>query len=151
MQAFSGCLELVVKITGETCESNCEHPGEETQRVFFLPGGEFDQLRVAPGAVKPYCLYAPVVWLVSSYGLGSNFSARCRVNRAKKILKHGLQHVAMVIPIPKPQDPLRCAWFIPHKRNSKEGRPWEACCHHCLTLLEARHHVCDLCAGCVCF
>lgn len=111
-----------------TRESNwracfCEHQGEETQCVFFLLGGKFDQLQVTPAAVKPYCLYAPVVWLVSSYGLVSDFCARCRINRAKKILRHGLQHEAMIIPIPKPQDPLRYAWFIPHKQNSKEGRP----------------------------
>lgn len=101
----------------------CEHQGEETLCVFFLLGGKFDQLQVTPAAVKPYCLYAPVVWLVSSYGLVSDFCVRCRVNRAKKILRHGLQHAAMIIPIPKPQDPLRYAWFIPHKENSKEGRP----------------------------
>lgn len=86
------------------------------QHVFFLLGGEF-------GAVKPCCLYSQAVWLVSNDGLGSDFCARYRINRAKKILNCGLQHVAMVMPIPKPQDPLRYSWLIPHKQTSEAGRP----------------------------
>lgn len=106
LQALSGCSGLLVKVTGEPVSVSTK---EKKRSVFFLLGGKFDQLQVTPAAVKPYCLYAPVVWLVSSYGLVSDFCARCRINRAKKILRHGLQHAAMIIPIPKPQDPLRYA------------------------------------------
>lgn len=88
---FAGLVWLL-RVTRESSwrDRFCEHQVEETECVFFILEGKFDRLRVSPGAVKPYCLYALAVWLVSSYGLGSDFCARCRVNRAEKILRHDL-------------------------------------------------------------
>lgn len=78
-------MKLIVDAISVSTKEKKAYMSFKRSMSLFLLGEEFDLLWVAPGAVKSYCLYAPVMWLISSYGLGSDFCARCRVNSKENL------------------------------------------------------------------